>query len=175
MPKDAEFVRADNGADELSVLGLQDVTSASDASRSRANEGLLDRVITGISLVVGGALTGVIGTFLHRARLDVGFGAMWLGIVATLLVVILLTVGIRLYLRARVYVTCFAVGVILAVMALAMFTFGHSAIVLNDLVSMIWAAGAPLVVSLIAAWPRLPARAERYSEEQSTISKEAQP
>lgn len=173
-PRNAEPVRTTTDADSLGVLGLQDVTPADTKEPAASRDGRADRILTAAALVAGGFLTGAIATFLHRARFDAGFGPVWLGIVASLLVITLIAVGIRLYLRERIYVTSFAAGVIVAVVALAMLTFGHSAIILADLVSTIWAAGAPLLVSLIAAWPRLPERRERYSEHQSTISKEAQ-
>lgn len=173
-PSNADAVRPATDADGIGALGLQDATPADAETSAAPGEGRADRILTAVALIAGGFLTGAIATFLHRARFDAGFGPVWLGIVASLLVITLLAVGIRLYLRERIYATSFAVGVILAVVALAMLTFGHSAIILADLVSTIWAAGAPLLVSLVAAWPRLPERSGRYSEHQSTISKEAQ-
>lgn len=113
----------------------------------------IDRAVSVVVMALAGLLAGTLTTMLHRARLDLGFGPIWLGIAASLACLALLAAGLRLYLRERGPVLGFAVGVTVAILGLASWSAGRSVIVVPDLVGFCWMVGAPAAVWLAACWP----------------------
>lgn len=143
------------------------------ASTAPAGEGLGERLAVAGSMLLSGLLVGVMTTFLHRARLGVGGAPIWLGIVVGLVIIAVIAVGLRLYLRERGGAIAFASGVVIAITVLASWSAGHSVIVVGDLIGTIWISAAPIVVWAIALWPevrRRPQEAAPAAEPQTAFA-----
>lgn len=88
------------------------------AAEPPRGEGALERLGTELALAASGLVAGALTTMLHRARIDLGFGPVWLGVVAAIACLGLLAVGLRLYLRERGPASAFAFGATVAIVAL---------------------------------------------------------
>jgi|GEM_PF-396139 len=117
-----------------------------------------ERALSTALYVLGGALVGTMGTFVHRARFDLAGQPVWFGVVLAVVAVASLGVGIRMYLNDRWGAYCYLAGVVASVGFLAFLTPGLSAIVLGDAVGFGWLVASTLIATIVACWPEVPSR-----------------
>lgn len=114
-----------------------------------------ERLLSASVYLVVGVLVGTIGTFTHRARIELFGVTLWFGVAVALLCVACLGAGLRLYLDERWAVRGYALGVIASIVCLSLLRLGGSVLVTDDLASLVWLVGPSVAVTGIAAWPRV--------------------
>lgn len=122
---------------------------------------VVEQLVTFGSFALFGVIAGVITTFAHRVRFQLGEVMIWHGIVLSLLAVLLITIGLRVYLTEKLPAIAFAVGVVGAVFALSTSGMGHSVVIPGGglgAVGLIWVYGSAIAVALPAIWPSVPQR-----------------
>lgn len=143
------------------------------AQRARSPRGsILEAIFTFAAYLVFGILAGAIGTVAHRARVDVAGVVLWLGLIGALACILLIAVGLRLYLRERLPVTAFAIGVVATVFVFTLGGAEHSVLVPASSsgfgVGEIWMLGSAVCAFVPVIWPSLrgsgPRRADTLSE-----------
>ncbi|BDZ44599.1 DUF6113 family protein [Naasia aerilata] len=115
---------------------------------------LLMRVVGGLSCLVLGAATGVIGTFAHQSGWTLLGARLPVGLVAALLAVACLVAGLRLALDSRLYAGLAAVGILVAIGVLALPGPSGSALLPANFAGYGWTLGPAVISALVLAWPR---------------------
>lgn len=123
-----------------------------------------ERLLSACVYFVVGVLVGTVGTFTHRARVEVFEVTLWFGVAAALLCVACLGAGLRLYLEDRWAVGGYALGVVGSIVCLSLLRLGGSVLVTDDLASLLWLVGPSVTVAGIAAWPHVPRSASSGKE-----------
>ena len=112
--------------------------------RSRTGE-RVERIFTVVAYFLFGAIAAVITTFAHRARIEIAGVEIWVGLVAALAALLLISAGLRGYLGDRLPVVSFAAGVIAMVFVLTTPGFGRSVVIPGDALGpagTIWVYGS---------------------------------
>lgn len=118
---------------------------------------ILTRIGLAVLAFVVGALVGIVTTFTHRQL------PPW-GLIAGLLIIAALLVGARFAYEGRLAVASAAVGVVGAVLMLALQVNGGSVLVADDPLGTAWVVGTALVVVVVLAWPATRPRPEAASD-----------
>ncbi|GEM_PF-6639676 len=109
-----------------------------------------------LAVLVIGVLAGAITTFMHRARIDIGFGPIWLGLPMAVLCLTLLTIGIHRTTRSAKTTWAFVLGALAVITVLALVQIGQSVIVAGDWVGIAWLVAPPICMATAASWPLPP-------------------
>jgi N-acetyl-1-D-myo-inositol-2-amino-2-deoxy-alpha-D-glucopyranoside deacetylase len=110
--------------------------------------GLGSTVIACVFAALLGAAVGMITTFTHRQL------PPW-GAIAGLLIIGALVMGFRLVFDSRIVAGAAALGVLAAIAVLALPGAGGSVVVADGWLGYLWVFGAPAVVLVALAWPRV--------------------
>lgn len=104
---------------------------------------------------VAGLLVGVLGTFKHQVGVSAATGTGWpIGLTASVVMVGLLLVALRLSFPTRVYALAAAVGTVLAVVVLLLPGPGGSEVILLNYAGLAWTIAPAVVSAAVVGWPR---------------------
>ena len=113
---------------------------------------MLIRVLNAALLAIAGAVTAALMTFGHQASATVaGIPLPW-GLVVALIGVTAALIGVRL-LASRRATIWFGVGVVGAIIVLALPGPGGSILIPNGVAGMIWALAPSFIAILVVMWP----------------------
>jgi hypothetical protein len=112
------------------------------------------RIGGALSCVVLGGAVGVIGTFAHQSTWTVLGVRLPVGLLAALLAVACIVTGLRLALDSRLSAGLAALGVLVAVGALALPGPSGSALLPANFAGYGWTLGPAVISALVLAWPR---------------------
>ncbi|GGA59957.1 hypothetical protein GCM10011490_07630 [Pseudoclavibacter endophyticus] len=125
-----------------------------ESTTPRERETLAQRLPVVALYALLGVIVGVIGSFTHRSRFDLGEVTIWYGLVVAIACVAAFAVGLRLNSPRRSVSGAFAGGIVVGILFIA-FGFGNSIVILGDLPGMIWLAAPPIIAFGAAFWPNL--------------------
>jgi N-acetyl-1-D-myo-inositol-2-amino-2-deoxy-alpha-D-glucopyranoside deacetylase len=112
------------------------------------------KVGTAILAVLVGAFTGAVLTVAHRASVTILSVAVPWGLIAAIVITAALLIGLRVVFQTRVVAACAAVGLVAAIVALALGSGVGSVLVADNTIGTIF-VGAMLAIAVgVLAWPR---------------------
>lgn len=112
------------------------------------------RVLLSALASVLGAAAGLLGTLQHLAVLEIGAVPIRFGVALAFAVGLLLLVGLRGMVDARLPVVLAAVALGAVVVAAQLPSPAGTVLIGGEPLSQVWGFGMPVLALLIAAWPR---------------------
>ena len=125
--------------------------------------------VTGVT----GALVGAVTTVTHQISVPLGGVMVPLGLAGALLAVTAFAAGVRGVFASRAAAAFASLGVLIAVGVLAQKSAGGSVLVPANVLGYAWSVAAPLAVSVVAVWPRLPQRIRPSQKDSAKLSPSA--
>lgn len=116
------------------------------------------RAATYAVTAVTGSLVGAVTTVTHQISLPMGEMMVPVGLLGALVAVTAFAAGVRGVFASRAVAAFASLGVLIAIGVLAQKSAGGSVLVPANPLGYAWSVVAPLAVSLVAVWPKLPAR-----------------
>jgi hypothetical protein len=113
---------------------------------------MLSRIVSGVLLVLAGAVFGAIGTVAHQTSVTWGV-AIPLGLIGSLAAFAALLVGLRLLGHSRLPALLAALGAIVLILLFTQESAGGSVLIPNNLPGMAWLVGPILIAAIVVAWP----------------------
>lgn len=127
--------------------------AAVDAGGPWRQTGMGARILTGILAAGIGLVVGAIAVVDHRFAPVVLGAPVWVGIIATLLIVAGLTAGLRLAFGSRVPSAVAGIAVLVAITALSTVSQGGSVLVAADPRGYLLTFGPVAILLVVLAWP----------------------
>jgi N-acetyl-1-D-myo-inositol-2-amino-2-deoxy-alpha-D-glucopyranoside deacetylase len=117
-------------------------------------------IVTGILMLVVGAVSGAVLTLVHQATVPIAGTVVPWGAIVALAITAALLAGLRIVSPTRIPALGAALGLLVTNALLALPTAGGSVLVQANLAGYAWTFGPVLIAVVVLGWPRLPARRE---------------